>query len=152
MNTERWVPVLGHENTYMVSDHGRVRSVRSSKILKPFPDRYGYLRVELGRKTLNVHRLVLSSFTVQDKREVRHLNGVRGDNRLDNLAWGTRSENVIDTLHHGTNNWMKMSPGHAARAKDLIAAGIRSRHIADWLGTSVQVIEQIRGGRSWRHV
>src|SRR5262249_12949164 len=35
--------------------------------------------------------------------EVRHLNGIRTDNRPENLAWGTKSENMQDAVRHGTH-------------------------------------------------
>ena len=68
-----------------------------------------YLFVRLSRdgqaKTIAVHALVLTAF---DKPrpvglETRHLNGDAHDNRIANLAWGTRSENTLDQVRHGTH-------------------------------------------------
>jgi hypothetical protein len=56
------------------------------------------------RHDITVHRLVLSAFVgaCPDGMECRHLNGNRLDNRIANLAWGTKSENVADRKRHGT--------------------------------------------------
>lgn len=70
----------------------------------------GYLYVNLtppegGRyKTFRVHRLVLEAFVgpCPEGMECRHLNGVRNDNRLANLAWGTKEENYADCRAHGS--------------------------------------------------
>lgn len=51
-----------------------------------------------------VHQLVLLAFIGPPPigQEVRHLNGVASDNRLENLAYGTKKENVDDSRRHGT--------------------------------------------------
>ena len=67
----------------------------------------GHLSVALGRGNSRcVHELVLLAFVgaKPPKHECRHLNGDPADNRLENLAWGTRSENIKDAVAHGT--WM----------------------------------------------
>jgi hypothetical protein len=60
---EEWRSILGYEN-YEVSDLGKVRNVKSGRILKPQLVKDGYLRLELRNpvKMLNIHRLVLQSF------------------------------------------------------------------------------------------
>lgn len=115
---ERWLPVVGYEGKYEVSDMGRVRSVsryvhkltRNKKesrrwlkgqILRPGRTNTGHLSVALGKgNSRQVHQLVLEAFV--GKRpvvtgtlvDVLHLNGVPYDNRLENLRYGTRSENL----------------------------------------------------------
>lgn len=62
----------------------------------------GYLIVNVLGKTRLVHRLVLEAFSgvCPTGLEARHLNGDRKDNRLCNLAWGTREENIEDKKRH----------------------------------------------------
>jgi hypothetical protein len=80
--------------------------------LKPFAvgrDPHKYLAVDLhggnGKGTmLKVHSLVLTAFVgpMPEGMECRHLDGNKFNNRLDNLTWGTRKENMGDRLRHGT--------------------------------------------------
>jgi hypothetical protein len=63
--------------------------------------------VALGRGNSQcVHKLVLLAFVGPNppKYECLHANGDPADNRLVNLRWGTRSENIQDAVRHGT--WM----------------------------------------------
>lgn len=106
---ETWKPIPGYEGQYDVSDKGNVRSYRRSttpKLLKPGRMTAGHLSVALGRRNSRcVHELVLLAFVGEKphKCECRHLNGNPADNRLENLAWGTRSENIKDKTAHGLN-------------------------------------------------
>lgn len=116
--TEQWRPVVGHHG-YEVSDLGRVRSVdrvvihetgrrqpRRGRALALVEQGSGHLKVGLGRRHYDqVHRLVMAAFVgpCPDGMEVRHLNGDPADNRLENLAYGTRAENIADAVRHGTH-------------------------------------------------
>jgi len=111
---ERWRPIPDARG-YEVSNLGRVRSKdrvvvtsrgpRSVKgrVLKATPNTDGYLMVNVGGRNQTVHRLVLAAFVgpCPDGQEARHLNGNRADNRLANLAWGTRAQNEADRERHG---------------------------------------------------
>lgn len=71
----------------------------------------GYICVDLfpSEKPQHlVHCLVLETYVgpCPEGMECRHLDGVRAHNYLDNLCWGTRSENQYDRIEHGTNNWV----------------------------------------------
>jgi hypothetical protein len=107
---EIWKLVPGYDGKYEVSDQGRVRSFQRSPqgvILRPGRMPSGHLSVALGRGNSQcVHKLVLLAFVgaAPAKHECRHLNGDPADNRLENLCWGTRSENINDAVRHGT--WM----------------------------------------------
>ena len=107
-----WRIIPGTDGNYLVSDHGQVwsrpRRNTSGGILTPTVTQ-GYLYVTLsvdGRtQTRRIHRLVLESFVgPANGLECRHLDGDKTNNRLDNLAWGTRSENALDRVRHGTHS------------------------------------------------
>jgi hypothetical protein len=127
---ENWLPVDGREGEYEVSDQGRVRSVDrviqtrngsrwkpgaagtpgirrlKGRTLRPGRNASGHLYVVLGgRDSRTVHALVAAAFhgPMPEGCEVRHLNGNPGDNRPDNLQYGTRSENAEDSKRHGTH-------------------------------------------------
>lgn len=112
--TERWLPISGYEGVYEVSDLGRINSLprrgRPARVLKPFANASGHLLVDLcvdgKRWTRQVHLLVLEMFVgpTPEGMECRHLNGNPADNRLVNLKYGTRSENLHDSVLHGTHN------------------------------------------------
>lgn len=91
---------------YAVCDDGGVYNRRTGKRLKPFRgDARGHLRVSVdGGRRPYVHQLVAEAFIgpTPDGMEVRHLNGAYNDNRLSNLAYGTRAQNVADSIAHGT--------------------------------------------------
>ena len=97
---ELWLPVIGYEDLYEVSNKGRVRNSRK-KILHQYPDGYklSYLKVCLSKdnhtSNKRVHRLVAEAFLPNPlrKAEVNHLDVNPKNNKLDNLEWCTRSEN-----------------------------------------------------------
>ena len=107
-----WRSVPDHPN-YEVSDLGEVRNARTGKVLKQFPRAGGYLGLCLWKHNkgwpVATHRLVMISFVGPrpEGLEVRHLDGDINNNSLDNLAYGTRSENIRDAVAHGTH----YSPG-----------------------------------------
>jgi hypothetical protein len=110
---EEWRDCVGFEGYYQVSNLGNIRSLdrmvrtnakkptyrqHKGKNLKPRKDAYGYLItcfwVEGKKSTVKIHRLVLDAFIGVEPRFVcDHLNGVRDDNRLENLRWATVKEN-----------------------------------------------------------
>lgn len=110
--TENWLPISGYVGYYEISDHGRVKSLHREpyRILKPFPNGSGHLLVDLRvagtRRTVQVHLLAMHAFVgpPPEGMECRHLNGDPQDNRLENLQYGTRSENIHDSVRHGTHN------------------------------------------------
>ncbi|WP_390623416.1 NUMOD4 domain-containing protein [Subtercola endophyticus] len=110
--TEIWKAVPGFMGRYEVSDLGRIRSFAKSKsgrVRSLTPNSQGYLIVDLwsGNRptTHRVNRLVLRAFQGEpiDGAEACHNNGDRLDNRLNNLRWDTRLENMRDIRRHGTH-------------------------------------------------
>lgn len=97
MSTE-WRDVPGYEGMYQVSTAGAVRNSVTGRVLRPGRCTNGYLRVALGRDSQNnlVHRLVALAFCegYVEGLDVNHKNGVRDDNRAENLEWVTRADNV----------------------------------------------------------
>jgi hypothetical protein len=96
---ENWKDVPCYEGYYQVSDQGRVRNSKG-RVMSPNRLLHGYLTVHLykggkhTRKVHCVHRLVLRAFTGVVGHEANHLNNDRADNRLQNIEWCTRAQNV----------------------------------------------------------
>ena len=117
--SERWLPVLGWEGIYEVSDHGRVRSLdrtvrQSNGTSRKFRGRIlkqtrmnAYLTVGLhiaGREERRtVHRMVLESFVSPRPigMEACHADSDGHNNHLSNLRWDTRKENAADRVKSG---------------------------------------------------
>lgn len=152
---EAWRPVVDFEGCYEVSNYGQVKSIprpsATGGIRAQRRNSGGYPYVVLSgnglRTTRTVHRLVLEAFVgpKPDGMEARHLDGMRDNNRLDNLCWGTKTENMADKLMHGTDNRGERC-GNAKLTRDDVLT-IRSmdgtqQEIADKFG-----ISQVHAGR-----
>ena len=96
---------------HQISTYGRVRNKRTGYILKPFADRYGYLRLSIGSvDNVYIHRLVCETFhglPNDPDDQVNHIDCDRQNNHVDNLEWCTASENIRWGISHGNLNPMK---------------------------------------------
>lgn len=106
---EEWRDLPGYEGLYLVSNKGRMQNA-DGHLLKPFRARDGYMVATLYKagvkKREGVHRLVGYAFipNPENKPEINHKNGIRHDNRAENLEWVTTSENNLHrrrVLHGG---------------------------------------------------
>ena len=172
MSRERWAPVPGWGDFYQVSNLGRVRSldrehddhrgrwVRRGRVLKQSIDREGYRRVNLmrdgKRAPRTVHRLVLEGFVGPrpEGHQCRHLNGDAGDNRLENLAWGTPRENYADRRRHGRigrrDRGRLLTRDQAREIRRRREAGERCKDLAAEFGVSGQLVSAIGCGVAWK--
>ena len=113
-----WKDIPGYEH-YQIGISGLVRKIYGlkskrfrkervkTKILKTRINNFGYIEVRLwnGRKpsTRFIHKLLGQAFipNIQNKTQINHKNGIKYDNRLENLEWVTGSENMIHAYQTG---------------------------------------------------
>lgn len=113
---EEWRVILEYPD-YEVSCFGGLRSNKNNKttVLKGGIDLSGYhiatLRHEGKQTTKTIHRMIAKAFipNPENKRTVNHKNGIKTDNRIENLEWNTYSENISHAMNTGLNIGNKMS-------------------------------------------
>lgn len=109
--------IIANYPDYAITKDGKIWSNKTGRWLKPSLV-CGYFNVILCKNGkhcgCSIHRLILESFVGQcpPGMQCRHLNGVRTDNRLENLKWGTRSENQQDAVKHGTHAGLRCGEKH----------------------------------------
>lgn len=103
-----WKPIEGFEG-YAVSADGRIWSFYRNKVLSFETVHNNYYRVSLYKDGKlhhrRVSRLVAEAFipNPENKPEVDHINRDRKDNRVENLRWATRAENMLNTVRSRRN-------------------------------------------------
>jgi len=182
MKDETWIPIVGYEGLYEVSNKGRVRSLdtvqtRSNgkcicrfkikgRIPKPFRTgkNDGYDTVQLsGRENRKVHRLVAEAFLDNPLGlpEVNHIDGNKRNNAVENLEWVTGQENVEHAVRMGLMKSgddvpiRKLSSRDVAEIRAAYKPGIRGsgvKSLAKRYGVSSTTMRNILSGRKWGHV
>jgi hypothetical protein len=126
---EQWLPIVGYEDLYEVSNYGRIRSLNYMKkgvrkILKCHARLGYYIKTSLVkdgvRKYYRVHRLVAQAFlpSPQDgETQVEHINTDKRDNRVQNLRWVSPRGNMANELTRYHMSISHQNPSPATRAR-----------------------------------
>lgn len=140
-DNEIWKDVVGYESLYQISNKGRLKHKPTKAIggkgycdkpeyfKQPYLNRNGYYHCALSAndktKDFLIHRLVAMAFLPNPKsfRVVNHINGIKTDNRVENLEWCTHSENTRHAFRIGTMGNYKES--------DRISKPVRLCKISD---------------------
>lgn len=124
--------ILSISNDYLINDKGQLYN-RIRKQMTMGSIRNGYIRVEIKGKAYSMHRLVYKTFIgpIPQGMVIDHINGIKDDNRLENLRCISQSENAINAQQNGhkgqhkvaqydlNNNLIKEYPSFTAAAKEF---------------------------------
>lgn len=163
---EIWMPVMGTDGRYSISNFGAVRAnwtdipqrnlpyrkrIEKQKLLKCW-DHNGYKRVAFGRNnTWYVHRVVALHFLDNPfgLEQIDHIDGNRSNNFASNLRWVCPKEN---SMYGGQrHNWhsqkiasakRRIYESHKAEYQALVNQGYSLRQIAKLFGTSHSTIKR----------
>lgn len=174
---EIWKDVIGYEGLYQVSNLGRVKGLKreskhykggvrvyNERFLNPCLHKDGYLKVGLIKDGINkqhsVHRLVCSSFieNIYNKPQVNHKNGVKTDNRLENLEWSTSSENHKHAYKIGLRHQNGEKNHRSALTNSQVFEikynhkNLSNKEVSMIYNISTNQVSRIRRGDRWSHV
>lgn len=163
--------VLGYENFYSINEGGEIFSKRRQRFLKTHVSKRGYLVVDLkvrgARKTFTIHRLIATLYIPNPLGlpQINHINGVKTDNRIENLEWCSALDNIRHAFAHGLiENWRGQKRGeenYRAKlteqdVKDIRILWAGGRYTLKQLGRkfhiSWQGISSIVYRKNWKHV
>ena len=172
---EIWKDIPNFYGIYQVSNLGNVKSLNrkvnhltsgsltlKGKIIKPYITRGGYLIVNLYKESkpnkFSIHRLVGIAFLKNkfNKDDINHINGIKTDNRVENLEWCTRSENLyhaynLDLKDRGEKHYnSKLTEYQVIEIRNTI--GISQEKIASIYNVDRKCISKIINRLTWKHI
>lgn len=162
---EIWKDIPNYEGIYQASNLGRIKSLKFGKerVLRHGLHKVGYCYIYLYKRgkgiTNLVHRLVAIAFLGESDLQVNHKNGIKSDNRLENLEYCTGSENNkhaydigLKAGRKGENNpSSKLTRACVERIK-YGHQGMTQRAIAEIYGITQSQVSLIRLGKNWKHI
>ena len=149
--SEVWQKVKGYEDSYLVSNHGRVKSLSSSRVFTG--SNSGYARCRIGGRMLRVHRLVAEAFipNPENKPQVNHLDGDKQNNHVSNLEWCTNAENAIHAYQTGITETVNppFTKDDVKAIRKLKAEGFGATEISRKLSLNYWNVSKVYNNKTW---
>lgn len=164
---EIWKKIIGFEKQYEISSIGNLRSIdrlvdhyRGGKrlykgsIKNTRLNDKGYYRCNLKkdgkRYDFTIHRLVAIAFLDKDENKeiINHINGIKSDNRIENLEWCTTSENVI----HAVKERLIKTKLTDIQVLEILNSNLSNRKLAKIYGVNSTIIWRIKNRKAYKHL
>lgn len=171
MEKEISIEIKDFEDKYMVSNHGYIVNIINGRKLKNTLCYKGYVRIGLindkGKQVKKyLHQLLAVAFIPNPlkKKYVNHINGIKHDNRIENLEWCTAKENINHAYSIGLMTRNEVCKSDAVGMKngssiltDLDVLEIRSsklsrKHLQLKYDVSKSTIAHIITRKKWKHL
>jgi len=161
---EHWKDIKGYEGVYQASNLGRIKSIRSKKIMSVKKHLRGYPQINFSvkgvRKILYVHRIIAETFLENDSNSntVDHIDENKKNNNASNLQWCSHKENM--NLFHSRRLRKKRIEKHMILSKkdvehirkEHICFGVNTKKLAAGYNVSLSLIYKIISFQLWKTV
>ena len=159
---EIWKTIKDFENIYEVSNLGRIKSFKKNKtsFLIGSNSGKGYKNVILcgnKNKRIYIHRLVALHFleNLENKPQINHINGIKTDNRVENLEWCTNRENSIHALENGLAKSGENSKKHKLTKSQVIEiknSSLKGIELSKIYNVGKMQISRIKNNINWKYI